>query len=279
MHEAQTLSESEAVERATAALREAFGEAPRVALVLGSGLTPVVEAVEGARRVPAGALGLPTPRVAGHGGELVVGTLAGVRVAIASGRVHLYEGHPPAVVVRTVRALHGWGVRGLLLTNAAGSLHPHLTPGSLVRLVDHLDLTGRSPLIGADWGERFPPGHGAWCPRLGEVLDGIAAEEGVTVHRGIYAGLTGPAYETPAEVRMLRTLGADVVGMSTVPEALAASALGLRAVGLSVVTNHGAGVVDAPVDHTLVQAVAGQAAAHVARLLRRAVGPWHDALA
>lgn len=278
MTEPQPPSSSEVVRQAADALKETFGDAPRMAFVLGSGLTPVVEAVQGAARADASSLGLPTPRVAGHGAEIVVGTLAGIRVAVASGRVHLYEGHAPEVVVRTVRALHAWGVRGLLLTNAAGSVHGHLPPGTLVRLVDHLDLTARSPLIGADWGTRFPPGDGAWCPRLGAILDDVAQAEGVSVPHGVYAALTGPAYETPAEVRMLRTLGADVVGMSTVPEALAASALGLRAVGLSVVTNFGAGVVDAAVDHGRVQAVAGEAAAQVVRLLRGAVGPWHHAL-
>lgn len=252
------------VKAVAGALAARFGDAPPVALVLGSGLGSVAERVEGARTVPQAELGLPVPTVAGHAGVVIVGRLGGRRVALLAGRVHLYEGHSPAVVVRSVRALHAWGVRTLLLTNAAGSLDPELPPGALVRLVDHLNLTGTSSLLGRPWGQPFPDASCTWSERVGDALDTAAQARGVELTRGVYAGVLGPQYETRAEVRMLQRLGAHVVGMSTVHEALAATAVGLEVGGIATVTNLCAGVGDAPTDHAQVTAVAAAAAARLA---------------
>jgi purine-nucleoside phosphorylase len=180
-------------------------------------------------------------------------------VAAMQGRVHLYEGWSADDVTFGVRVLAGLGVRALLLTNAAGGIAPTLAPGDLVRITDHLNLTGQSPLTGENderLGPRFPDMSAAWDPGLGELLDASAAAAGVKVGRGVYAGLVGPSYETPAEVRMLRTLGADLVGMSTVIEAIAARHMGLKIAGLSVVSNLAAGLAPARLSHAEVQQTA-----------------------
>lgn len=222
--------------------------------------------------VPHAELGLPAPTVAGHAGHVAMGTLGGVRVALVSGRVHLYEGHPPQDVVRYVRGLAGWGVRQLVLTNAAGSLRLDWTPGTVVRLVDHIDFTGGNPLVGPnrdDLGPRFPDLTHAYDPGLGAVLDGLAAEAGIALQRGIYVAMRGPSYETPAEVRMLRALGADLVGMSTVPEVIAAAHAGMSVAAFSVVSNLGCGLTDEEADHAEVTRIVGEATAPLAALLAR----------
>lgn len=259
--------ESDKVAAIAAQLSAAFGPAPRVAMVLGSGLGPVKDRVVAPQRVPFAALGLPTTSVTGHAGAAIVGQLNGVRVVVMAGRVHLYEGWHPADVVRGVRALAAWGVEVLVLTNAAGGVHADLPPGTLVRIVDHINFMGSNPLVGPAYGTRFVDGSHIWDAELGDALEATAKGRGVRLARGVYAGMLGPSYETPAEVRMLRTLGADVVGMSTVPEALAAAEVGMSVAGVAVVTNFGAGVTDAPIDHGAVTAVAGQAASNLADIL------------
>lgn len=251
-------------------LRTALGDPPPVGIVLGSGLTPVVARLADAVEASFSAVGLPEPTVSGHTGRVIVGRLGGTWVVLLAGRVHLYEGHAPATVVRGVRALATWGVGRIVLTNAAGSLHPDLPPGTLVRIADHLNLTGSSPLVGPAYGVRFPDAAQAWSPELGSALDAAATRAGVRLARGTYAGVLGPSYETRAEVRALAALGADVVGMSTVHEALAVCALGVPLAGVAVVSNYGAGVQDGPIDHAAVTAVASQAAEHLADVLAHA---------
>lgn len=265
--------ENGAVAHAARLLATHFGTstAPATAVVLGSGLGAVADAVVDGRTGSQAACGLPVPRVGGHGGTLTVGRLGDADVAVLVGRVHAYEGHTPLTVVRAVRALHAWGVRRLVLTNAAGSVRAALPPGRLVRIVDHLNLTGDSSLVGRWYGDGFPDGAHTWDAALGDRLDAAAAAEGVPWSRGVYAGMLGPAYETPAEVRMLAGLGADVVGMSTVHEALAGHALGMAVAGVSVVTNYGAGVGTGDVDHDAVTDVAGHAADAMVRVLSSAL--------
>lgn len=237
---------------------------PAAAVVLGSGLGAFAERLERATVIPYTEIpGFPVSRVPGHAGRLVVGDLqtshGTVVIAAMQGRVHLYEGWSAEDVAFGVRVLGGLGVRALLLTNAAGGVNPAFAPGDLVRISDHLNLTGANPLVGENddrLGPRFPDMTAAWDPGLGALLEEAAAAEGVKLGRGVYAGLLGPTYETPAEVRMLGILGADLVGMSTVVEAIAARHLGLRIAGLSVVTNLAAGLGAARLEHADVQATA-----------------------
>lgn len=266
-----THGERTAVEGCARALGEAFGEPPDLAMVLGSGLGPVVDALSNPMRVPYVDLGLPDSRVVGHAGVAVLGELEGRRVLLLSGRVHRYEGGPEQELVRCVRALNAWGVPRILLTCSVGGLHPHLPPGTLVRVVDHLNFQGTNPLIGPAYGQRFPDLQEAYDPVFGQVLDVASEREEIDLPTGVLAAMTGPAYESPAEVRMLRLVGADVVGMSTVPEVLACAALGQPVAVVAVVSNFASGVVPGAVDHASVTAVAARAATDLVRLLRRAL--------
>lgn len=248
--------------------------APRATLVLGSGLGVLVDRIESPVSVPFDALpGFPRAGVPGHEGRYVAGFLGKVPVLVQAGRYHVYEGHPGEVVAAPVRLSAALGVRTLVLTNAAGGVDPALEPGDLVLLDDHLNLMFRSPLIGpVVAGEtRFPDMSAPYDPGLRELAIGVAAEQGIALRRGVYAALTGPTYETAAEIRMLRTLGADVVGMSTVPEAMVAAALGLRCLGLSMVTNKGTGLSPHPLSHDEVVQVGREAGARVAALLEGVV--------
>lgn len=248
-----TRTELQNVERAAAALRDRLGE-PRVAslrvgLVLGSGLKDFGDEVQEPVVVPfADVPGWPVPHVQGHGGALVTGKVGGVPVACLTGRVHLYEGWSPFEVVRAVRTLRLLGVEQFLLTNAAGGIGEELSPGDLMVLTDHLNLTGNSPLVGGHvdaFGPRFPDQSRVYSPRLRQVLTTC----GQRLRPGVYAGLLGPSYETPAEVRMLRALGADAVGMSTVHEAIALNAMGAEIAGLSLVSNLAAGIAEHMLSH------------------------------
>lgn len=237
---------------------------PAVAVVLGSGLGALADRLTEAVVVPYGDIpSFPRPGVAGHAGQMVVGRLAGgARVAALSGRVHLYEGHPPGRVVHAVRTLWRWGVRAVVFTNAAGGIRRDLAPGDLMLITDHINLTGKNPLEGpADLrlGPRFPDMSAAYDPALCDDLRAAAKAQGVGLAEGVYAGLAGPSYETPAEIRMLAVLGGDAVGMSTVHEVIAARHLGLRVAGVSCITNLAAGLSAEPLDHTEVEATAGGA--------------------
>jgi purine-nucleoside phosphorylase len=263
-------SELAAVERAAAGLRARLGErlaAARLCLVLGSGLRDFAEQVERAVTVPfTDVPGWPHPRVPGHGGALVVGTVAGTPVACLTGRVHLYEGWSPGDVVRAVRTLRHCGVPDFLLTNAAGGIADDMAAGDLMLLRDHLNLTGQSPLVGphrAAFGPRFPDLSRVYSGRLAQWM----LATGARLRPGVYAGLLGPSYETPAEIRMLKRLGADAVGMSTVHEAIALHAMGAEVAGLSLVTNLAAGISTTPLAHDEVVAAGNQAAAALTTLV------------
>lgn len=248
---------------------------PQVGIVLGSGLGPLADSLEDAIAIPFADLpGWPPPTAPGHAGRLLLGTIDGVPVVCLQGRLHLYEGHTERLVVEPVLLMGRLGARVIVLTNAAGGVNESYAPGTLMIIADHLNLTGRNPLLGANdetLGPRFPDMVDAWSPRLRGVLRAAAMEEGIDVVEGVYAALTGPTYETPAEVNMLRTLGADAVGMSTVLEAIAARWAGLEVCGISLVTNAGAGVTGEPLTHEEVLAAADLAGPKFSRLVLRLV--------
>jgi inosine/guanosine/xanthosine phosphorylase family protein len=249
----------------------------RAAVVLGSGLAETVDFLEREVVVSYEELpGFPRPGVVGHPGLLVLGRLDGVGVAALVGRAHLYEGHSPDIVALPARALALAGVRTLVLTNACGGVAACLAAGDIVAITDHLDLTGRSPLAGPEvqeLGPRFPVMATAWDPALVAMAHAAAEEAGVALTDGVYAAVLGPSYETPAEVRMIRTAGADVVGMSTVTEAVAARAMGMRLAGISLVTNGAGSAADGGHEAVIRAAAAGtrDLSAILEGLLRRAV--------
>ncbi len=246
---------------------EKFGA--ELAIVLGSGLGSFVDRMDIAFDVPYGGnSGLPVSSVPGHAGRLVFGTLGGVRIAAAQGRVHLYEGRSAADVTTGVRWLAAAGVKRLILTNAAGSLNPHFPPGQWMMLSDHLNLTGTSPLLG---GPNFIDMTRVYCPEWRSRFLDLAGQRGLPLHEGVYAGLLGPQYETPAEVRMIRSLGADAVGMSTVLEAIQARALGLQVAAFSCLTNWGAGLSPDLLSHAEVMETGHSSAAALAALLEDAI--------
>lgn len=241
-----------------------------LAIVLGSGLARVVDRLEKRVVIPAEELAhLPRARVQGHAGSIVLGELAGVPVIVQSGRVHLYENRGPFEVTRAVRAFGRIGVRFLVLTNAAGGLVAGWRPGTFMRLVDHLNLQARSPLQAGE-GARSSP----YDAQLGSALQSAADELGITLESGVYAAMLGPAYESPAEVRALQRLGAHAVGMSTVAEACAARAAGLRVAGIACIANPAAGLDLEPLRHEDVLAVMARAAEELGRLLERAARVW-----
>jgi purine-nucleoside phosphorylase len=243
---------------------------PRVAVVLGSGLGGIADAVAAAARVPYRDVpGFPAATIAGHAGELIAGSLAGVPVVALAGRFHMYEGHDAALAAYPVRVAHALGAHTLIVSNAAGSLRRDLTPGTLVVIADHLNLTARNPLIGPmEAGDvRFPDMTGAYDATLRAAAREVAATLGVPLADAVYVCLPGPSYETPAEVRMLAQLGGDVVGMSTVPEVIAARAMGMRVLGFSCVTNLAAGLSDRPITHAEVLATTARVAASLERIV------------
>ena len=254
-------------------LRERHGDraVADIGLVLGSGLGAIADDVEDAVAIPYGELpGFPVGGVAGHAGRLVLGRLAGRRVAVLQGRAHLYEGIAPAMVREPIRTLRGIGAETVLLTNAAGSLDPAVGPGRLMAITDHINLTGANPLIGPnddEVGPRFPSLRDAYDPRLRAALHGAAARTGVELAEGVYLAVAGPTFETPAEIRAFRTLGADAVGMSTVPETIVARHAGLRVAAVSVITNLAEGLSDEALSHDQTRAAADAAAADLRRLV------------
>ena len=243
--------------------------------MLGSGLGGLADAIADAVAIPFGQLpGWPVATAPGHVGRLLTGRLAGVPVVALQGRFHLYEGNDPGLVVQPVLLFRQLGADAVVLTNAAGGVNPAFGPGTLMVITDHINLTGRSPLVGPNadsLGQRFTDLTDVWSPRLRVRLHAAADEEGVALEDGVYAGLLGPNYETPAEVRMLKALGADAVGMSTVLEAIAARWVGLEVCGVSLVTNAGAGYSGAPLTHEEVLAAGEEAGPRLARVLRRLI--------
>ncbi len=259
------------VERAAEYLRGRIGASPRVALILGSGLGDLAERVEDAVAVPyADIPGFAPSTVVGHKGRLVAGRLEGVDVLAFQGRYHAYEGHDPAALATPVRTARALGVDTLIVTCAAGGVNRSFGPGTLMLLSDHLNFMGRNPLVGAvrDGETRFPDMTEPYDRELRELADAVARDEGIDIVEGIYAAVLGPSYETPAEIRMLERLGADAVGMSTVPEVIAARAGGLRVLGIALITNAAAGITGALLDHEEVIAAGAEAAARFQRLVR-----------
>jgi purine-nucleoside phosphorylase len=244
---------------------------PRLGVVLGSGLGALAEELVGARSIPyADVPHLPTSTVAGHAGRLWLGDLGGVQVACLQGRVHAYEGHPLARVVFGVRLLAELGCSVVLLSNAAGGIADRLAAGSLMRIEDHMNLMGDSPLRGpAARGPRFPDMSQAYDVELAQLCERAAREGQVALERGVYAAVLGPSYETPAEIRMLRALGADAVGMSTVPEVIALRQMGVRVGAVSCITNLAAGRSAQPLSHAEVEATAGRVRGDFVTLFKR----------
>ncbi|MGB0589091.1 MAG: purine-nucleoside phosphorylase [Myxococcota bacterium] len=249
-----------ALDEATAEVRKRWAGTPALGIVAGSGLTALGDLVADAVRIPYHEIpNMPRTAVVGHAGELVLGELEGLPVAVLSGRVHRYEGHPMTDCVFGVRMLGRLGTPRVLLTNAAGGIIPTFAPGTLCRITDHINATGENPLFGPNidaLGPRFPDMTQAYCPELGATLERAAAEANVTLERGVYAMMCGPSYETPAEIRMLKTQGATLVGMSTVPEAIALRHMGVTVTGISVVSNYAAGIGEGTLDHSEVKEAA-----------------------
>ena len=258
-----------------AAVRARTSLVPEVGIVLGSGLGGLADDLVDAIAIPFAELpGWPAATAPGHAGRLLLGELGGRSVVMLQGRFHLYEGNDPGLVIQPVLLFRALGARIVVLTNAAGGLDPSFGPGTLMVMRDHLNLTGRSPLIGPNadsLGPRFPDLTDAWSPRLRVALHAAAAEEGIALEEGIYVGLTGPTYETPAEVRMLASLGGHAVGMSTVLECIAARWVGLEVCGISLVTNAGAGYTGEPLTHEEVLVAAQVAGPRLASVIRRFV--------
>lgn len=240
-------------------------------IVLGSGLGGLADVIEDARSVPYARLPhLAASTVVGHAGQLVTGKWQGRDVVVLAGRIHRYEGHDFEQVAMPVRLLAALGVGTLIVTNAAGGVNTRLHPGDLMLISDHINLQGGSPLTGPNddrLGPRFPDMTQAYDAGLRDLARGVAQQAGIALQEGVYVALPGPSYETPAEIRMLAALGGDAVGMSTVPEVIAARHMGVRVLGLSCITNMGAGLGDGLLDHAHVGVVAGQATARMIALL------------
>ena len=263
------------VQDAASWLRTRIGATPDVAVVLGSGLGDFTSALGGSVTIPYGDIPhWPASTVLGHAGTLVAGTLAGKRVAALSGRAHFYEGHSLQVATFATRVVGLLGVRVLILTNAAGGINLQFKPGTLMVIDDHINLMGSNPLVGpneARFGVRFPDMTEVYSMRLRRIADDAARAAGVAVAHGIYVALHGPSYETPAEIRYLRTIGADAVGMSTAPEAIVGRHMGMEVLGISCITNPAAGVLPTPLVHDEVMEVARRVRGEFSKLLEATI--------
>ncbi|MDP3862366.1 MAG: purine-nucleoside phosphorylase [Phaeovulum sp.] len=260
---------SRSAELAALIRARAGAEPPRLGLILGSGLGHLAEAVRGEAIDYADLPGFPHAGVSGHNPRLVLGDLEGVRVAVFGGRAHYYERGNPAEMRLPLEVLKALGTESLILTNAAGSLRADIPPGGLMLLADHINLSGANPLIGEADDARFVPMTEAHDPAMRAALKSAASAEGVELPEGVYCWFSGPSFETPAEIRAAKVLGADAVGMSTVPEVILARFLGLRVAAVSVVTNMGAGMSAEAISHEHTKAMAPLGAAKLERVLRR----------
>lgn len=229
---------------------------PKIAVVLGSGLGAFADELTNTTLIPYEKIpGFPHPTIEGHAGRLVIGKLNEIPVAVMQGRVHLYEGYSTSEVVYPVRVLRQMQIQAAVLTNAAGAINLNFSQGALVVIRDHLNLNGVNPLVGPNddrFGPRFPDMSEAYCKRYRDIALAEGRKLGLDVKEGVYAALAGPSYETPAEIRYLRTIGADMVGMSTAPEVIVARHMGIRVLGISCVTNMAAGILDQPITHAEV---------------------------
>lgn len=249
--------------KASIEARLASAPSPSVGIVLGSGLSPLAQEIENATSIPYSEIPfMPSSQVVGHEGRLLLGALRGVSVACLSGRAHLYEGHSAESAVFGVRLLAALGASRVVLTNAAGGITDNCAPGTLMVISDHINLTGSSPLLGPSedrWGPRFPDMSEAYSRKLRDLALGVGGKWKIPVTEGVYAGLLGPAYETPAEIRMLEAMGANAVGMSTVLETIALRHQGVEVLGISCITNKAAGKSESHLSHEEVAEVAGRA--------------------
>jgi purine-nucleoside phosphorylase len=243
----------ERADETAAFIRQRTGRTPDVAVVLGSGLGEFAERLSDAEVIPYADLPhWPPSHVVGHPGRLVIGTVAGTRVAALAGRSHYYEGHDLGTVTFPIRVIGRLGIRQLILTNAAGGVNTAFERGALMVIDDHINLTGTNPLVGPNddrFGPRFPDMTEVYSARLRKMADAAATARGIDVVHGVYLANSGPSYETPAEIRMYRTLGADAIGMSTVVEAIVARHMGIEVLGISCITNVAAGILAQPIDH------------------------------
>jgi len=245
---------------------------PQIALVLGSGLGAFADELAGATRIPYAKIpGFPKPTAEGHAGQLVIGKVKEVSVAVMQGRVHLYEGYSPKEIVFPMRVLRQMGIQAAILTNAAGAINVRFKPGDLIVMRDHISLHSVNPLIGPNeerFGTRFPDMSEAYFKPYREVALAEGKKLGMDLREGVYVALTGPSFETPAEIRYLRTIGADMVGMSTVPEVIVARHMGIRVLGISCMTNMAAGVLDQPLTHAEVMETGNRVKTQFVALLR-----------
>jgi purine-nucleoside phosphorylase len=260
------------METAVAHIRSITGREPHIAVVLGSGLGAFADELADPISIPYSEIpGWPTTTAVGHSGNLVFGKLGKLDVVVMAGRAHLYEGYTPAQVTMGVRVLHRLGARSVVLTNAAGGINLSYQQGALVLISDHINLQGSHPLIGPNddaAGPRFPDMSEAYSAKYRETAHEVARQLKIQLDEGVYAGLTGPTYETPAEIRFLRTIGADLVGMSTVPEVIVANYLGMRVLAISCVTNMAAGILPQKINHEEVLETGRQVRDTLIRLLK-----------
>jgi len=266
----------ERAEHATRVIRALTNVEPRIAIVLGSGLGGFADDFDDSVGIPYEEIpGFVRSTAEGHVGQLVAGKVDSVPVLAMQGRVHYYEGYSFEEVTFPIRTFKLLGIKTLILTNAAGGINVQLTQGALMVISDHLNLMGDNPLRGPNderFGPRFPDMSAVYSPELQELVVDEAKASGVEVRRGIYGGLSGPSYETPAEIHLLRALGADAVGMSTVPEAIVARHMGLEVLGISCITNMAAGISDEPINHEEVMATGARVRETFTELLRRVIG-------
>jgi purine-nucleoside phosphorylase len=270
------MSDYEKVNEAAGAVRARVAQVPEIAVVLGSGLGDFADSLDGAVSMPYTSLPhWPASRVIGHAGKLVVGTVKGRPIAALAGRCHMYEGHGAGTVAFAVRTLGLLGVKTLILTNAAGGVNTGFAQGALMVIDDHINLMGQNPLAGANderFGVRFPDMTEVYSSRLRGIADRAGKKIDLRLPHGIYAALMGPSYETPAEIRYLRTIGADAVGMSTVPEAIVARHMKIDVLGISCITNMAAGVLPRPLDHAEVMETAARVRGQFIALLEGIIG-------
>lgn len=262
---------------AVAVVKARIPNAPAVGVILGSGLGEFADALEGTTSIRFDEIpGFPRSTVVGHAGKLVFGVVDAVPVAVLAGRIHYYEGHPMALTVFPARVLARLGCRTMIVTNAAGGINTSFAVGDLMLITDHVNAFGTNPLIGPnddELGPRFPDMSNAYRKDLRELALRVARGANVKLREGVYIGVHGPSYETPAEIRAFRTLGADAVGMSTVPEVIALNHMGVGVVGLSCITNMAAGVLDRKLDHREVLETTERVKGDIVRFLRAMIGP------
>jgi purine-nucleoside phosphorylase len=243
---------------------------PKSAIILGSSLGAFADSVQNAIRIPYRELeGFPVPKISGHAGELVVGTVGGKEIAVLAGRAHAYESGNAAVMRPAIEALKNVGIENLILTNAAGSLDPAMRPGSIMLIEDHINQSGMNPLIGQHGDENFVPMTNAYDPGLRAKIIAAAEAEKLVLHRGVYVWYSGPSFETPAEIKMFQMIGGTAVGMSTAPETILARRFGLKVAGLSVITNLAAGIEGASPSHAETKSEGAKASARMGQLLTR----------